>query len=78
MAVVWLILSLETGSMLHVGNFPNMDTCQTAATAAWSSAKTVTFTCVAANTGIEGEPGPPGELDTAMVKRSRGDQALPK
>jgi hypothetical protein len=56
--VFWLVLSLQAG-LMHVGNFPTLETCQAAAKAAWSSANVITFTCVQANTGKQGESGPP-------------------
>jgi len=56
--VYWLVLSLQAG-LMHVGNFSTLEACQAAAKAAWSSATVVTFTCVQASTGKQGDPGPP-------------------
>jgi hypothetical protein len=56
--VFWLVLSLQAG-LMHVGNFPSLETCQAAAKTAWSSSNVVAFTCVQANTGKQGDPAPP-------------------
>jgi hypothetical protein len=56
--VFWLVLSLQAG-LMHVGNFPTLETCQAAAKTAWSSSNVVAFTCVQASTGKEGDPRPP-------------------
>jgi hypothetical protein len=56
--VFWLVLSLQAG-LMHVGNFPTLETCQAAAKSAWSSSNVVAFTCVQASTGKQGDPGPP-------------------
>jgi hypothetical protein len=56
--VFWLVLSLQAG-LMHVGSFPTLEACQTAARTAWSSANVVAFTCVQANTGKEGDPAAP-------------------
>jgi hypothetical protein len=56
--IFWLVLSLQAGNT-HVGNFPSLESCQTAAKAAWSQANPLAFTCVQANTGKTGDPSPP-------------------
>jgi hypothetical protein len=60
--VVWLILSIG-GPSMHVGNFPNIDTCLTAAkqVAQGGTSKSVSYLafCVPANTGKQGDPPPP-------------------
>ena len=64
--VFWLVLSLSSpANLLHVGNFPNMETCQTAAKQIWpyvsNSGSTIAYyaLCVPANTGKQSDPGPP-------------------
>ena len=62
--VIWLMLFLGN-TAVHVGNFPDMASCQNAAKASWTSTSSgrssfsVGFICVQANTGKTDDPLPP-------------------
>jgi hypothetical protein len=63
--VFWLVLIVETGAPLHVGTFPDLDSCKQAAAqhiviAPVSSGDPTTFVCVQANRGLKDDPIPPG------------------
>ena len=63
--VFWLVISLVAGTSMHVGNFPSLQTCQTAAKAVWQYQSNdapsggYAAACVQANTGKQGDPPPP-------------------
>ena len=71
MAVFWLVITLNAANYpVHVGNFPNLDSCEKAANemrrGSASGLKTgpsmspySTWVCVQVNTGNAGDPGPP-------------------
>ena len=71
MAVFWLVLAMNASNYpLHVGNFPNLNSCEKAATemrrgsasglkSGASMAPYSTWACVQANTGKAGDPSPP-------------------
>jgi hypothetical protein len=67
--VFWLVILIGAAhTPLHVGNFPNLDSCQKAANEmvrgsgagpAAGQAPYAAYVCVQANTGKPGDPGPP-------------------
>jgi hypothetical protein len=65
--VFWLVLfTSPAGTPLHVGNFPTLDACQTAAKEIWgyySNAPRASSGyyayCIPANTGNPDDPPPP-------------------
>lgn len=69
MMIFWLVLSTSIGSTpLHVGNYPDLESCMTAANTARyvpnpnpgkPGGPTIGFVCVQANTGKPGNPQPP-------------------
>ena len=71
MVIFWLVISIGAANApLHVGNFPDLDTCQNAGSemargsgagsgTAVGVAPYVAYVCVRANTGKAGDPGPP-------------------
>ena len=63
---IWLILAVVGSTPIHVGNFPDMDTCQAAATSsrgqvtgARPGSMSYLWMCVQANTGKPNDPPPP-------------------
>ena len=63
-AVFWLLLLVEGGAPVHVGNFPDLDTCQQAANGHKVVSRPgigdpTTFVCVQAKTGLDSDPRPP-------------------
>ena len=66
MPVFWLVLvTAPVATPLHVGNFPSMEACESAA---YSSQQTMRaaqgntnfqLVCIQASTGKPGDPGPP-------------------
>src|SRR6516225_8005851 len=63
---IWLILAVVGTAPIHVGNFPDMDTCQAAAmssrgqvTGARPRSMSHLWMCVQANTGKPNDPLPP-------------------
>ena len=71
MAIFWLVILIGAAQApLHVGNFPNLDSCQKAANemvrgsgagagTAVGTSPYVAYVCVQANTGKAGDPDPP-------------------
>jgi hypothetical protein len=64
LAVIWLLLIVETGPPVHVGNFPDLPSCQDAASKHVVVGKPgigdpATFICVQANRGQQNDPEPP-------------------
>jgi hypothetical protein len=66
MLVFWLVLvTAPVATPLHVGNYPSMEACETAAVSTRqtvrSGAANTNFqlVCVQASTGRAGDPGPP-------------------
>jgi hypothetical protein len=52
--VFWLVLATSLNSTpLHVGNYPTLAACQSAATSAWTTIKAA-YVCVQANTAKQG------------------------
>ena len=71
MAVFWLVILIGAANApLHVGNFPDLATCQNAGNelalsgagsgTAIGAAPYVSYVCVRTNTGKASDPGPPG------------------
>lgn len=63
-AVVWLLLLVDGGTPVHVGNFPDLASCQQAASGHQVVGRPgigdpTTFVCVQANTGMDNDPRPP-------------------
>jgi len=63
-AIFWLLLVVETGTPLHVGNFPDLQSCHDAAASHTfigppGTGDPAVFICVQANTGKTGDPEPP-------------------
>ena len=63
---IWLILAVVGSTPIHVGNFPDLDTCQAAAmssrgqvTGARPGSMSYLWMCVQANTGKPNDPPPP-------------------
>ena len=62
--IIWLMLYF-TGAAVHVGNYPDMNSCVNAANSSTTitipnaRSFSATFICVPANTGKKGDPGPP-------------------
>jgi hypothetical protein len=66
MQIIWLILAVVGTTPIHVGNFPDMDTCQAAAmssrgqvTGGRPGSMSYLWMCVQANTGKSNDPPPP-------------------
>jgi hypothetical protein len=62
--LLWVINGNGGGYPLHVGNFPDMASCEKAAQEVKKSAPDTpnsfpVFACVQANTGKSGDPDPP-------------------
>jgi hypothetical protein len=63
---IWLILAVVGSTPIHVGNFPDMDSCQAAAmssrgqvTGGRPGSMSYLWMCVQANTGKPNDPPPP-------------------
>jgi hypothetical protein len=63
---IWLILAMVGSAPIHVGNFPDLDSCQAAAmssrgqvTGARPGSMSYLWMCVQANTGKPNDPPPP-------------------
>jgi hypothetical protein len=63
---IWLMLAVVGSTPIHVGNFPDMDSCQAAAmssrgqvTGARPGSMSYLWMCVQANTGKPNDPAPP-------------------